>query len=198
MNPDQRRNLEEMVEALCNAMFGAWEYFHILQGFHEGAKLSPAVVGRFGRLFEEIWRGLFDAFFAKVGTIVDSTRSTKSLPNLITLVNRYGDEGLKELVPEAQACLSDKTGPLAKIANWRHQQVAHHTSKGREAAFHLDNKMSLVDLESALKQLDEAINHLSWHVLSIHNDNRAGSAALIDDGRALFEFTAKGLAENGK
>lgn len=193
MNVDQRKNLEAMVGALGKSMARAWTYFYVLKGFHEGAKTSPAVVSQFPWLLEQVWRGLFDAFFAKVGTLVDATSSTYSLPNLITLVRRYGDPELKGLIPEAQACIADKTGPLAKIKNWRHSQVAHRTARGDDDSFYLENKMSLADVEVALKQLDEAINHLSWNVLAIHNDTNSAFEGLVEEGKALFIAAASGL-----
>lgn len=193
MNPDQRKNLETMVEALGKSMAQAWSYFYVLKGLHEGAKASPSVTQRFPWLLEQVWRGMFDAFFAKVGTLIDVTSSTYSLPNLITLVQRYGDAELRSLIPEAKACMSDKAGPLAKIKNWRHARVAHRTSRGDPRAFHDENKMDLVEIEGALKQLDEAINHLSWHVLAIHNDTNSAFEALVGEGRALFTTVGNGL-----
>lgn len=193
MNPDQRKNLETMVEALGKSMAQAWSYFYILKGLHEGAKASPAVAQRFPWLLEQIWRGIFDAFFSKVGTLVDATRSTYSLPNLITLVRRYGDSDLKSLVPEAEACMSDKAESLEKIKNWRHSQVAHRTARGDEDSFHVENKMDLDEVEGALRQLDVAINHLSWNVLAIHNDTNSELEGLVEEGKALFLVTASAL-----
>lgn len=124
-----------MVEALGKSMAQAWSYFYVLKGIHEGAKASPSVTARFPWLMDQIWRAMLDAFFAKVGTLIDSTSSTYSLPNLITLVRRYGDAELKALIPEAEACLSEKAGPLAKIKNWRHSKVAHQSARGDPDSF---------------------------------------------------------------
>lgn len=193
MNPDQRKNLETMVEALGESMAQAWGYFYVLKGMHEGAKAAPVSIQRFPWVLQELWRGMFDAFFAKVGTLVDVTSSTHSLPNLITLVRRYGAPELKGLVPEAEACLSDKTGSLAKIRNWRHSQVAHRTARGHQDSFYLENKMDMDEIEGVLKQLDGAINRLSWNVLSIHNDTNSAFEGLVDEGKALFIAAAGDL-----
>jgi hypothetical protein len=193
MNPDQRKNLEAMVEALGKSMAQAWSYFYVLKGIHEGAKASPEVVQRFSWLLEQLWRGMFDAFFAKVGTLIDATTSTYSLPNLITLVRRYGDSDLKGLIPEAEACMADKAGALAKIRNWRHMQVAHRTLQGDGDSFHEENKMGMAEIEGALEQLDEAINHLSWNVLSIHNDTNSAFVGLVEEGKGLFSTAANAL-----
>ena len=193
MKPEQRKNLETMVEALGKSMAQAWSYFYVLKGVHEGSKASPSVAQRCPWLLEQVWRGLFDAFFAKAGTLVDATSSTYSLPNLITLVRRYGDSELRTLIPEAEACLTDKAGPIAKIRNWRHAQVAHRTPRGDADTFPVENKMDLTEIEGALKQLDDAINHLSWNVLAIHSDTSSAFEALVDEGKALFMAVASSL-----
>lgn len=193
MNSDQRANLEAMVEALGKSMAQAWSYFYVLKGMNEGAKASPAAIERFPWLLDQVWRGMFDAFFAKAGTLIDTTPSTHSLPNLIKLVRRYGDAELKGLLPEAEACLVEKNGALARIRNWRHSHVAHGTVRGKEESFYIDNKMDVMEIEGALKQLDEAINHLSWNVLSIHNDTNSAFEPLVAEGRELFMAVANGL-----
>ncbi len=193
MNADQRKNVDEMVEALGRSMARAWSYFYVLKGFHEGAKASPEVGGKFGWLLTEVWRGLFDAFFAKVGTLIDASSSTYSLPNLIKLVRRYGDADLKALIPEAEACLSEQAGPIAKIRNWRHAHVAHRTTRGDQDAFYAENSMNLAQIDVALKQLNEAINHLSWNVLGIHSDTNSAFEGLVAEGLALFKATARGM-----
>jgi AbiU2 len=180
------------------SLFSAWSYLHLLRGLHEGGRDNPVVLARFGWLFDQAWRAVFDGFFAKVGTLLDSTKSTYSLPNLVTLVRRYGDTELKQLLPEVEACLSEKSGPLAKIKNWRHEAVAHRSSEGQEESFHADNKMNLADLESALTQLEEALNYLSWNVLGIHNNIRDGSDGLVEDGRSMFASLAVGIANTPK
>lgn len=193
MNEDQRKNLEAMVEALGKSMAQAWSYFYVLRAIHEGSKASPASTQKFPWLLDQVWRGMFDAFFANVGTLVDATGSTYSLPNLITLVRRYGGAELKGLIPEAEACLLDKTGALAKMKNWRHAQIAHRTARGGETSFHVENKMDLTEIQGALKQLDDAINHLSWNVLAIHNDTSSAFRGLVHEGKALFAAVANSL-----
>ena len=193
MNSDQRKNLEEMVEALGKSMARAWSYFYVLKGFHEGAKTAPVVGNQFGWLLTEVWHGLFDAFFAKFGTLIDASSTTYSLPNMIKLVRRYGDADLKSLIPEAEACLSEKDGPISKIRNWRHAQVAHRTARGDEDTFYVENKMNLGQVEEALKQLDEAINHLSWNVLAIHNDTNSAFEPLVEQGKDFFSSVARGM-----
>jgi hypothetical protein len=197
MNSDQKANIDAAVRALGEALFSAWSYFHLLRGIHLGSRQHPEVVERFGWLFDQTWRVAFDGFFAKAGTLLDSTKSTYSLPNLVTLIRRYGNSDLKQLLPEVEACLAENDSPLAKIRNWRHKAVAHRTTDGRNSTFYVDNKMALDDLENALVQLEELLNHLSWNVLAIHNNTRSGSEGLIEEGKALFACIAGGL-RNGQ
>lgn len=194
MNSDQNANIDAAVKALSESLCSAWSYFHLLRGIHEGGRENPEVLKRFGPLFDQAWQAIFEGFFAKAGTLLDSTKSTYSLPYLITLVRRYGDADLKQLLPEVEACLSDNDSPLAKIKSWRHEAVAHRPLGGRGETFYTNNKMGLDDLESALIQLEEALNHLSWNVLGIHNDTRTGSMRLVKEGRSLFTSLAAGIA----
>jgi hypothetical protein len=194
MNADQQANIEAAVDALCESLFSAWSYFHLLRGLSEGGRSNPAVVEQFGWLLDQTWQAIFDGFFAKLGTLLDATKSTHSLPNLVTLIGKYGDAELKQLLPEVEVCLSEKGGAFAKIKTWRHEAVAHRKANPK-GDFYLANKMTLDDLETALKQLDQVLNHLSRHVLSIHNDTRTGSVHLIEEGRRLFVAISKGLKD---
>lgn len=189
MNPNHQTKIEPMVTALAESLFSAWSHFHLLRGLHEGGRQHPVVLERFDQLFDQIWQAAFDGFFAKAGTLLDRTKSTYSLPNLITLVRRYGDSDLEQLLPEIQACLAEQDSPLAKIERWRHKVVAHHTRSGRNSVFYIDNKMNLDDLEGALAQLEALLNHVSVAVLGVHNDTR-GSEDLVEEGIALFACLA--------
>jgi len=189
MNPDHQTNIDEVVTALAESLFSAWSHFHLLRGLHEGGRQHPVVLERFDQLFDQMWQAAFDGFFAKAGTLLDRTKSTYSLPNLITLVRKYGDSDLKQLLPEIEACLAEQDSPLAKIERWRHKVVAHHTRSGRDSVFYIDNKMNLDDLEGALAQLEALLNHVSSAVLGVYNDTR-GSKDLVEEGIALFACLA--------
>ncbi len=193
MNPDQKTNIELSVSVLCESLFSAWSYYHLLRGLYEGGREHPEVLARFGWFFDQSWRAIFEGFFATTGTLLDRKKNTYSLPNLVTLVRKYGDDDLKQLLPKVEACLSEKNSPLAKIKSWRHEVVAHR-KWGSDDTFHMNYKMHLNELESALVQLEATINYLSRYVLGIHNDTRSGSLRLLDMGRSLFATLAAGIA----
>jgi hypothetical protein len=193
LNSDQETNIDEAVKALSESLFKAWSYFHILRGFYEGHQKHPEVIKQFNWLFDQAWNAIFDGLFAKAGTLLDRTKSTHSLPNLVTLIGRYGDDELKKLLPKVQSYLSEENDALAKIKNWRHNAVAHSTAEGQGEAFYVDNKMNLAELENTLIELEEALNHLSRNTLGIHNDIRNGSTGLVEEGRSLFATLAVGI-----
>ena len=93
MNTDQKANLDAAVLALGQNLASAWSYFHLLRGIDQGRRQNPEVIERFGMPYDRAWRAVFDGFFAKVGTLLDNTKETYSLPNLVTLVRRYGSLG---------------------------------------------------------------------------------------------------------
>jgi AbiU2 len=176
----------------------AWSYFYLLRGIDQGSRQSPEVVNRFGLLYDRAWRAIFDGFFAKVGTLLDSTKGTHSLPNLVILIRRYGTSDLKQLIPEVDACLAKKDSPLAKLQSWRHSAVAHKAANRRDPDFYIDNRMTLTQIEGALMQLEELLNHLSWNVLAIHNDTRSGFESLVEEGKAFFACAAAGVQSASK
>ncbi len=198
MNADQKANIDAAVLALGQSLASGWSYFYLLRGIDQGSRQSPEVVNRFGLLYDRAWRAIFDGFFAKVGTLLDNTKGTHSLPNLITLIRRYGNSDLKQLIPEVEACLAKKDSPLAKLQSWRHDAVAHNATNRRNPDFYIDNRMTLTEIEGALMQLEDLLNHLSWNVLAIHNDTRTGFESIVDDGKALFAFAVVGIQSASK
>jgi hypothetical protein len=192
MNSDQVANINAAVLALGQNLACAWSYFFLLRGLDQGSRQNSEVVKRFGSLYDCAWHAIFDGFFAKVGTLLDSDKGTYSLPNLITLIRRYGSPELKQLLPEVESSLKQKDGPLLKLQKWRHKAVAHDVTD-RAATFRIDNRMTLTEIESALTQLEGLLNHLSRNVLAIHNDTRSGFESLVEDGKFLFACAATGM-----
>lgn len=186
MNADQLRNIELLIESISKSLFSAWSYYHLLEGMHEGSKANPSVVVKFDRLFDQLWRAVFDALFAKVGTLIDRTPGTQSLPSLITMVRRYGYSELKPVLNEVLAELEATEGPLAKFESWRHKSVAHRTADAQLADFHLANKMNLEEVASGLRTLQLLLNTVSMNILRVHNDTETGSKDLIDQCNDLF------------
>jgi len=178
--------------ALGQNLTVAWSYFHLLRGMDQGRLQNPEVADRFGMLYDRAWCAVFDGLFSKVGTLLDNTKGTNSLPNLITLVRRYGTAELRQLTSGVESSLATKGSSLSKLRNWRHDAVAHDAFD-RSPEFHTDNKMTLTEIEGALAQLEDLLNRLSWNVLGIHNETRSAFEGLVGDGKALFASTAAGL-----
>lgn len=198
MNSDHLRNLEVAIRANVESLYSAWSYFHLLQGMHEGSKGNPAVVKRFDRFFDQTWRAIFDGFFAKVGTLIDNTKGAQSLPQIVTLCQRYGDHELKAVAKRVRAGLESPLGPIAKFESWRHKVVAHRTAEGYGASFRASNKMDLKEVSSGLSQLEELLNELSVAATRVHNDTETGSNDLVKEGRELFSVIAKQLADGNQ
>ena len=191
MNVDQQSNIDSMVKAIAETLFSAWSYFHLLQGFHQGSKTHPVVVQKFDRLFDQVWRAVFDGLFAKAGNLIDRSKGTYSLPNLVTITRRYGGAELKRVTDEVEARLNNQNGPLVKIESWRHQVVAHRTPNGRDDIFYIDNKMNLDEIAAGLTQLELLLNTISLEVLKVHNDTETGTEDLVQQGTALFACIAE-------
>ena len=102
MNPDQRANLDAAVLSVGESLAVAWSYFHVLRGLDNGRLQNPNVVLQHGLFYDRLWRVAFDAFFAKVGIVLDSKRRYYSLPNLLTLARKYGTPELRRFLLKIQ------------------------------------------------------------------------------------------------
>jgi hypothetical protein len=136
---------------------------------------------------------VFEALFAKVGTLLDATKGTESIPHLINLLRRQDDSPLKPLLSSVQSRLSAKDGPFAKVKAWRHQIVAHRTPSISDDTFYSANPMKLADVEEMLIEAEKLVNTLSVSVLAVRNDTRTGSTALIQEGIDLFTALSGGM-----
>ena len=196
MNADQHTNFETMVNAISETLFSAWSYFHLLEGFHAGSKSHPVVIQKFDRLFDQVWRAVFDGLFSKVGTLIDRTKNTYSLPHLVKLAIRYGEADLKTVARSVEVRLNADEGPLKKIESWRHQAVAHRTPDGRADVFYKNNKMNLIEVADGLRQLEQLLNELSEEALRVRTDTETGSLDLVHQGTELFACVADQQAES--
>lgn len=187
MNSNQHANLSSSVDSLCEALNGAWSYFHLMQGLHEEGRKNPEALRRFGWFFDRTWTAIYESFFAKVGTLLDGTKGVHSLPNLVSMARRYLDSEKVALLPKIEQEVSNPDGPFCKFKSWRHEVVAHRTDAGRAQQFYVDNKMNLPEVGQALLQLERLLNQVSVLALSLHTDVRSGSEGLVAEGRTLLE-----------
>lgn len=188
--------VNEAVNLVAEEIYTAWAYFHVLQGMHRGSQAHPTVVETYDLLFGQIWRGVFNALIAAVGTLLDRTKTGISFHLLLKEIRKEPalKSALKAELSRVQTQLDREGGPLEKLSNWRHNVVGHRTKEGRSDAFHLLNKMHLKDVESALEELDGLLSELARasidiHILSI----RAESLPLAIHGQSMFGAIAESL-----
>ena len=163
MNSDQRRNIENTIHALGDSLFSAWNYLELLKGLQLGARADPENLQVHAISIDVIYRAVFDALYAVIGTVSDRAKGTLSLPNLISIGRRYSqDPEVEQVLGAARQALNDpKHAPLAKLSNWRHQHVAHRTPDSRVEEFYSNNRLQLADVEEAIGMLDRIVNDVS-------------------------------------
>jgi len=101
---------------------------------------------------------------------------------------------VKNVLPEIEVELSNQDAPLAKLKRWRHEVVAHKPTAHDAVGFHTQNRMTLTEIESALEQLDDYFNQISWNMLGLHSEHRSAFAGIVCQAELLFATTALGLA----
>jgi hypothetical protein len=190
INSDHQADIEKSIDILCESLFSAWGYFHLLQGLHEGSKIHRSVIKKFDHLFDQIWRAGFDGLFSMTGTIIDRTKATYSLPGLITKIRKAADTDLLNEINLIENMLNAKEGPLTKIGLWRNKIVAHRTKEGKDPSFREQNSLKLPDIADALLQLSDALNKISFFTINRMNDTKSGTQELVTQGVALFTCLA--------
>lgn len=196
MDSNQQRNLEKIIDALCDNLACAWSYFHVLEGLHEEAKASTRQVNRFPHLMNCIWSALFDALFLKLNHFVDRTKNVYSFYRLFKLIKSYfpHDKILSKKISEDKNRLSKTVDPVInKIENWRKQVVAHLTRSSQDQSFYDQNKMRLREIKKFLELSLEVLDYYSLAVLNRATDTASDTLEYYDlleykkDIQRLFE-----------
>ena len=196
MQPDHRANLDVAALAVGESLALAWAHFHLLRGIDNGRLKYPQVVHNVDLFYDRLWRAAFDAFFAKVGTVLDNKRSNHSLLSFLTLARRYADPEVRKLLPAIEVDLAKDDAPLAKLKRWRHEVVAHKPAVRDAIDFHTQNRMTLTEIEHALEQLDEYFNQISSNVLGLHSEHRSAFEGIVQQAESLFAAAALGLSQH--
>ena len=195
--PDRLR-LMTMLHAVVHSQDIAWTNFHILRGI-ANAYLGRPQVGSFDRLVPKLRVALFDALFAAIGTLIDRTSGTSSLHQLAVLLKRDTSENTKSVQELIYQLSSPKEGPIFKIMQWRNLRVAHRTELGRDYEFFEKNRISLAEIERALKAIDAAVVELTTIYFNVHQSVRGSSKHLIADAEsfvsALQKFFEQSISE---
>ena len=190
MNADQSANIEATILAIGDSMFSAWSYLQLLKGLHLVAKSDPDNLQAYALAIDVMYRAVFDALYSAVGTICDRTNGVLSLPHLIKKARQYGDSndaGLKRVLSTVQAELSEpNNAPLVKLENWRNKHVAHRTNEGRVKEFHLDNRLSLAEVEGAIASLEGMVNAVSTETTKKCYDWRSAAEPVSSNFASLL------------
>jgi hypothetical protein len=192
VHADHHASVNAAARAVGESLAIAWAHFHLLRGLDNGRRAHPQVAARVPLLYDRMWRAAFDAFFAKVGVLLDAKRGTHSLLSFLTLARRHGGQEVRAALPAIEAHLSDADSSLAKLKRWRHEVVAHKPANQNAEEFHAENRMTLTEIESALLQLDDFFNQISLNALSLHSEHRSAFESIVGQAESLFAAASEG------
>lgn len=195
MQPDHRANLDAAALAVGESLGIAWAHFHLLRGLDNGRLKHPQVVEQVGLLYDRLWRAAFDAFFTKVGILLDNKRGNHSLLSFLILSRRYTTPEVRQTLPAVEVELDRKDAPLAKLKRWRHETVAHKPAAHDAVNFHSQNIMTLTEIERALEQLDHYFNQISLCVLDLHSEHRSAFEGIVSQAESLFAAASLGFLQ---
>ncbi len=160
------RNLEKIIDQLCENLDYAWRYYFTLEALHEQAKS----IDNYSLFFLTIYHSLFDALFLRIAHFTDRSRrkNVVSLHHLHEKIEKYcpNDHEVKKWISEDRAFLTNHTD-LKRIEDWRHKVVAHLSSEVflRDSDFFDENKLHLLEIRKILETFEQVIKKYGFRFL---------------------------------
>ncbi|NPU83777.1 MAG: hypothetical protein HPY65_04750 [Syntrophaceae bacterium] len=200
MNADQYRNVEQIVDDLCDNLAWSRAYLMTLKGLHEVAKSSPKYLDSYPQFVSCLYHGLFDCLFIKIHNFVDSSKGACGFPHFFKVLRKYYPDD-NPLMTQVKIDVDrlKKQVSIEKIKNWRNKISAHLTQTYRQPGFFSSNSLYLSELEELLNLIEEMVENYSFNMLSRRNDTRNPSADIIKEISKLFWLsTESGSATHHK
>lgn len=203
MNSDHLKNIDVLIDALCDSLVWGWRYYFALEGLHIAAKEATGELLGIGSFLNCIWASLYEALFAKASHLIDGTKNVNSFYLLFKLVRRYAPENgdLLRQVSVHETMLKNEVA--AKISNWRNQRLSHLTSDGIDDQFHRNNQLHLKELRSLLESFEDIINAYCFLLFSRIVDTKSGAINQKDEAQFLLsayrhpQYPHEALRSNG-
>lgn len=188
LNDDHRRNLLVRADAIASSVHKAWMYLQVLNGMHEGATKDPENLLVHQIAFDSIYRATFDALYAVVGTITDTTKSVESIHTLVRMARGYPiDQEARTAIKAALSKIEETDGsPLKRLRNWRHKHTAHHTLEAFTPDFYAENKLDLAEVEQGVGALDVALSDITYPLLGCRYSLRPSTDKVASNCASLF------------
>jgi hypothetical protein len=187
MDSNQQRNIEQVIDDLCENLVWTWAYFRALKGLHLIAKSSPDTLNSYTQLTSCLYHGLFDVLFIKINNFIDASKRACGFPKLFRLLRKYlsDDTDLLKQVKFDENRLKNEVD-IQTVKSWRNGISAHLTQSYRDPSFFSSNRLHLNDLEILLELIAELLEKYSFQLLGRFNDTKHPSAEIIDEINVLF------------
>jgi len=188
LNEDQRKNLEVRANAVGSSIHRSWMHFQVLQGLRMAAVRDSDALQRHALAFDAMYRAVFDALYVVLGQAIDSTRTSESIPTLVTLARRYGvDRPVVRRAEKIVESLLPRDGsPLHRLREWRHKHAAHRSMESSTLEFYEQNTLSLDEIEGAISTVENALSDISEMVLGYRYEHRPSTQQIAEDCFALL------------
>ncbi|KRA74508.1 hypothetical protein ASD78_13675 [Lysobacter sp. Root667] len=188
LNDDHRRNLLGRADAIASSVHKAWTYLQVLKGMQEGATKDSENLLAHQIAFDSIYRAVFDALYAVIGTIADTTKNVESIHNLVKMARAYPiDQDARIAIKTALSKIEETDGsPLRRLRNWRHKHTAHHTLEAFTPEFYLENKLELAEVEQGISALDSALSDITYPILGCRYLLRPSTDKVASNCASLF------------
>jgi hypothetical protein len=179
---DVKKLADLIAEALVAAQCALW----CLQAIHNVSKENPNIEGQHPQLMQLIWRSIFDRFYIKIGSVVETSKGAANLTNLknAAILLCESESELKETLLK----VSIASAQSESIRTWRNKSVAHNDSKFDVNSFYAEHKKHVSEYQPIVDELFEALNKIS--ILSIQEFYMKPAWSEIFQSEAISLFSA--------
>ena len=194
ISEQETARLDRFSKAIYAELYAAYIHYYLLLGFNKGAKEHPEVLEKHAEVVTELWRALFWSLFLSLGKVIDTSKDTYSLPNVLRLLQKYFGEGseLGKLAKEIDDRLKDEDAPFKKkIKKWRNKVLAHNTTQGQNPKFFEEHQMDLDEFGPLIDELVEMFDSAIWNSIGIsYSDLKDITAEYEKHGQRFFQAIA--------
>ena len=163
MEPERREKILHVTDKIANALVEAQRTLWTLSAIHHHSRESPSIDEARPVVMDQIWRGLFDRLYMKVGSVIENSKPAGNLNYLKSLVLEE-----KNIDPEAYNAITqafERLEEFEEFRQWRNKTIAHNDLDFDANLFYEKHKRHVSSYQPILDELYIVLNTVSYHVL---------------------------------
>ena len=160
MEPNKRDAILRVAEKIGDSLVQAQYVLWTLNALHHHSSASPEIDESRPFVMDQIWRGLFDRLYMKIGSVIEKSDGAGNLSHLKSLIitEQNIDLALRKDIELAFSQLEK----FDELRQWRNKVIAHNDLNFDAEAFYEKHKMHVSSYQPIIDALYELLNIVSF------------------------------------